>query len=120
VVVGEFASFSTEWTALSGSAAAGIGAGADGVNFTFVVAEPGLNDAGLVWIGALAAVLEKQPFEIHSFDIACGEIGQQPIKVAASVPMSNVLTQLPRKGQKRARVFCRAMFEIAATDVNDQ
>ena len=61
---------------------------------------------------------KKQPLEVHPFDIACGGIGQQPIKVAARVPMSTVLTQLSPWGRNRVRAW-RAMFEII-TNVNDK
>jgi hypothetical protein len=72
------------------------------LDLTFVVARLGLiGGAGFSSIGGLAAVLYKQPFEVHPSSIACGGIGQlQPIKVANRAPMRSVLMQFPSSGSR--------------------
>lgn len=89
LMVWEFAFSSTDSASFRGLAAVGFTAIATFLDFT---AGSGLNGARFGSIGVVAAVLEKQPCEVHVCTTPRGGKGQlQPIKVAQRAPMRSVL-----------------------------
>jgi len=89
MMVREFGFSSTGPAALGGLAAAGFVAIATFLAFS---ARSGLNGARFGAIGVVAAVLVKQPCEVHVCTIPRGGKGQlQPIKATHRAPMRNSL-----------------------------
>ena len=93
-VVREFGCSSTGPAALGGLAAAGFVAIA-----TLLAFIAGLNGDRFGAIGVVAAVLVKQPCEVHVCTTPCGGKGQQPIKAAHRAPMRNGLINCFRAGK---------------------
>ena len=87
-MVREFSFSSTGPAALGGLAAAGFIAIA---TFLAFIAGSGLNGTRFGAIGVVAAVLVKQPCEVHVCTTFRGGKGQQPIKAAHRAPMRNGL-----------------------------
>lgn len=96
-MVREFGFSSTRQAALGGLAAAGFVAIA---TFLAFIAGSGLNGARFGAIGVVAAVLVKQPCEVHVCTTPRGGKGQlQPIKAAHRAPMKNGLINCFRAGK---------------------
>jgi len=95
-VVREFGCSSTGPAALGGLAAAGFVAIATLLAF---IAGSGLNGDRFGAIGVVAAVLVKQPCEVHVCTTPRGGKGQQPIKAAHRAPMRNGLINCFRAGK---------------------
>jgi len=93
-VVREFGCSSTGPAALGGLAAAGFVAIA-----TLLAFIAGLNGDRFGAIGVVAAVLVKQPCEVHVCTTPRGGKGQQPIKAAHRAPMKNGLINCFRAGK---------------------
>ncbi len=93
-VVREFGCSSTGPAALGGLAAAGFVAIA-----TLLAFIAGLNGDRFGAIGVVAAVLVKQPCEVHVCTTPRGGKGQQPIKAAHRAPMRNGLINCFRAGK---------------------
>ena len=93
-VVREFGCSSTGPSALGGLAAAGFVAIA-----TLLAFIAGLNGDRFGAIGVVAAVLVKQPCEVHVCTTPRGGKGQQPIKAAHRAPMRNGLINCFRAGK---------------------
>jgi hypothetical protein len=93
-VVREFGCSSTGPAALGGLAAAGFVATA-----TLLAFIAGLNGDRFGAIGVVAAVLVKQPCEVHVCTTPRGGKGQQPIKAAHRAPMKNGLINCFRAGK---------------------
>jgi hypothetical protein len=95
-VVREFGFSSTGPAALGGLTAAGFVAIATLLAF---IAGSGLNGDRFGAIGVVAAVLVKQPCEVHVCTTPRGGKGQQPIKAAHRAPMRNGLINCFRAGK---------------------
>ena len=95
-VVREFGCSSTGPASFGGLAAAGFVAIATLLAFT---AGSGLNGDRFGAIGVVAAVLVKQPCEVHVCTTPRGGKGQQPIKAAHRAPMRNGLINSFPRGQ---------------------
>ena len=107
----EFACLSTGPTSFRGLAAVGFVTIAAFLGFTVVVVGSGLNDTCFGSIGAVAAVLEKQPREVHVSTTPRGGTGQlQPIKIAHRAPMKSVLIKFPSAGQNSVRVVRKSII----------
>ena len=94
MMVREFAFSSTCPASFGGLAAAGFAAIA---TFLAFIAGSGLNGFGS--IDVVAAVLEKQPCEVHVCTSPRGGKGQQPIKVAHRAPMRSGLINWFSRGK---------------------
>src|SRR4029453_13220694 len=114
-VVREFAFSSTRPASFGGLAAAGFAAIA---TFLAFIAGSGLNGARFGSIGVVAAVLVKQPCEVHVCTTPCGGKGQQPIKTAHRAPMTNGLINCFRAGKIPFPRFLEGDNE--ATKINDE
>jgi hypothetical protein len=93
VMVREFAFSSTSSVSFRGLAAVGFAAIAAFLGFTVVILDAGLNGSrSISSIGVVAAILEKQPCEVHVCTTRdCGTGQAQPINVAHRAPMRSVL-----------------------------
>jgi hypothetical protein len=95
-MVREFAVCSTGPASFGRLAVAGFAAIA---TFLAFIAGSGLNGARFGSIGVVAAVLVKQPCEVHVCTSPRGGKGQQPIKVAHRAPMRSGLINSFSRGQ---------------------
>ena len=114
-VVREFGCSSTGPAALGGLAAAGFVAIATLLAF---IAGSGLNGDRFGAIGVVAAVLVKQPCEVHVCTTPRGGKGQQPIKAAHRAPMRNGLINCFRAGKIPFPAFPEGDNE--AMKINDE
>jgi hypothetical protein len=115
-VVWEFAFSSTGVDSFDGLTAAGFAAIA---TFFAFIAGSGLNGARFGSIGVVAAVLVKQPSEVHVCTAPRGGKGQlQPIKAAHRAPMRNSLIDRFRAGKIPFPRFPEADNE--AMKINDE
>jgi len=97
MMVGEFSFSSTGPASFGGLAAAGFAAIA---TFLAFIAGSGLNGARFGPIGVVAAVLVKQPCEVHVCTTPRGGKGQpQPIKTAHRAPTRKDLINRFRAGK---------------------
>ena len=112
-VVREFGCSSTGPAALGGLAAAGFVAIA-----TLLAFIAGLNGDRFGAIGVVAAVLVKQPCEVHVCTTPRGGKGQQPIKAAHRAPMKNGLINCFRAGKIPFPAFPEGDNE--AMKINDE
>lgn len=112
-VVREFGCSSTGPAALGGLAAAGFVAIA-----TLLAFIAGLNGDRFGAIGVVAAVLVKQPCEVHVCTTPRGGKGQQPIKAAHRAPMRNGLINCFRAGKIPFPAFPEGDNE--AMEINDE
>jgi hypothetical protein len=94
MMVREFGFSPTGPGSFRGLAAVGFAAIAAFLDST---ARSGLNGARFGSIGVVAAVLEKQPCEVHVCTTPRGGKGQHPIKAGQRAPMRNgLINRFPR------------------------
>jgi hypothetical protein len=79
--------------------------------FLAFIAGSGLNGARFRSIGIVAAVLTKQPCELHVCTAPGGKGQLQPIKATHSGPMRNGLINCFRGAKSRSRVFRKAIMK---------
>ena len=106
VIVPECAFSFTGLISFRAFAVAGLVAIATFLELTVVILVPGLNGARLGSIDGVAAVLVKQPCELHVSAIPRGGTGRlQPIKNAYRAQMKNSLINWFPRGQNPAPAF---------------